>query len=326
MPLQLGIGLTANPRTRPVVDGRAKADGIDLIPTVLHPSELFWRQLHFAEFAVSEMSVSSLMIAKCRGDDRFVGLPIFTTRIFFHAGILVRRDAGIATPVDLKGKRVGIPEYQQTAALWIRGALLHEFGVAPQDMEFWMERPPARSHGGATGFKAPSGVTIRTIPDDKSIGSMMIANELDAALFYLVDANPIDRSKVDLGRHPDIKWLFPDRIAETVRYYRKTGLYPINHMMVVRKDVADKEPWVVLNVLKAFNQANDIAEAERIEQLEYHLNTGLLSGDGATRIVRHGVAANRKIIETIAQYSLEQGLTPRLVKLEELFSPNTMES
>jgi len=326
MPLQLSIGLTANPRTWPILDGKVKADGIELIPTTLHPSELFWRQLHFAEFAVSEMSVSSLMIAKCRGDERFVGLPVFTARMFFHAGILVRRNARIETPADLKGKRVGIPEYQQTAALWIRAVLQHEFGVVPQDMEFWMERSAARSHGGATGFKAPAGVTIHTIPNEKNIGSMMLAGELDAALFYLVDANPIDRSKVDLGRHPDIKWLFPDRTAETVRYYRKTGLYPINHMMVVRKDVADRDPWVVLNVLKAFNRANDIAESERLEQVEYHLATGLLSGDAHTQIVRHGVGANRKTIETIAQYSLEQGLTPRLVKLEELFAANTMDS
>jgi 4,5-dihydroxyphthalate decarboxylase len=324
--LQLSIGLTSNPRTWPILDGRVKVDGIDLIPTVLHPSELFWRQLHFAEFAVSEMSVSSLMIAKCRSDDRFVGLPIFTTRMFFHAGILVRRNAGIETPADLKGKRVGIPEYQQTAALWIRGALQHEFGVAPKDMEFWMERPATRSHGGATGFKAPPGVTIHTIPDEKNIGSMMLTDELDAALFYLVDANPIDRSKVDLAQDPKIKWLFPDRTAETVRYYRKTGFYPINHMMVVRKDIADKEPWVVLNILKAFNRANGIADAERLEQVEYHLATGLLSGDARTQVVRHGVAANRKTIERIAQYSLEQGLTPRLVKLEELFAVNTMDS
>jgi 4,5-dihydroxyphthalate decarboxylase len=324
--LQLSIGLTANPRTWPVIDGKAKADGIDLIPTVLHPSELFWRQLHFAEFAISEMSVSSLMIAKSRGDDRFVGLPVFTTRRFFHAGILVRRNAGIEKPADLKGKRVGVPEYQQTAALWVRGVLQHEFGVAPKDMEFWMERSPARSHGGATGFKAPPGVIIHTIPDDKNIGSMMLSSELDAALFYLVDANLIDRSKADLERHPDIKLLFPDPVAESVRYFRKTDLFPINHTMVVRRDIAEREPWVVLNVLKAFNRANDIADAERTAHVEYHLATGLLAGDAKTPVLRHGVAANRKTLEAIAQYSTEQGLTPRIIKAEELFAPNTLDS
>ncbi len=132
MNLQLSIGITNNPRTWPIIDGTVKPEGIDLIPTVLHPSELFWRQLYFSEFAVSEMSCSSFIIAVACGDTRFVGLPIFTTRRFFHTSILVRREAGIETPADLKGKRVGVPEYQQTAALWARGVLQHEFGVAPQ--------------------------------------------------------------------------------------------------------------------------------------------------------------------------------------------------
>ncbi len=326
MPLQLSIGITSNPRTWPIIDGTVKPEGIELIPTVLHPSELFWRQLHFSEFAVSEMSVSSFTILRARGDARFVGLPVFTTRMFFHSGILVRHDAGIETPADLKAKRVGIPEYQQTAALWIRGVLQHEFGVLARDMEFFMERPPAKSHGGATGFKAPPGVTIHTIPDDKSIGSMMMSGELQAALFYLPKTNLIDRSTANLAAHKDVKYLFPDRVAENQRFLRKTGLYPINHMTVVRADVAQREPWVVLNLLKAFDRANEIAEAQRLEHVEYHLATGLLSGDARRTLIRHGVAANRKVIETITQYSHEQSLTPRIVEIEELFAPSVMDS
>jgi len=326
MNLQLSIGITNNPRTWPILDGRVKPDGIDLIPTVLHPSELFWRQLHFAEFGASEMSISSFLIATARGDERFVGVPIFTTRKFYHAGILVRRKAGIEKPADLKGKRIGVPEYQQTAALWARGVLQHEFGVEAKDMEFWMERPPARSHGGATGFKPPSGVVVHTIPDDKSIGSMMLTGELDAAIHYIVDRNLVDRSQADLEHHPDIKFLFPDPVAEGVRFYRKTGLFPINHQAVVRRDIADKEPWVVLNLLKAFIQANEIAHAQRVAHTEYHIATGLLSGDSRPPVVQHGVKANRKVVETIAQYSHEQGLTPRRVKLEELYAPSAMDS
>src|SRR5512134_376255 len=178
MNLQLSIAMASNPRTWPVFDGRVKPDGIDLIASRVHPSELFWRQLRFAYFDVSEMSFSSLMMAKTRGDERWVGVPVFTTRKFYHAAILVRRKAGIASPADLKGKRVGVPEYQQTAALWTRGALQHEFGVEPKDMEFWMERNPEHSHGGATEFKAPPGVTIHQIPLGKDIGSMMLSGEL----------------------------------------------------------------------------------------------------------------------------------------------------
>jgi 4,5-dihydroxyphthalate decarboxylase len=326
MNLQLSIGITSNPRTWPIIEGKVKPDGIDLIPTVLHPSELFWRQLHFAEFGASEMSISSYLITLSRGDDRFVGVPIFTTRRFYHANILVRRKAGIDKPADLKGKRVGVPEYQQTAALWARGVLQHEFGVEPKDMEFWMERPPERSHGGATGFKPPPGVTVHTIAHDKSIGSMMLAGELDATIHYIVDRNLVDRSQADLESHPDIKFLFPDPAAEGIRYYRKTGLLPINHQAVVRRDIAEKEPWVALNLLKAFTRANEIANAQRVAHVEYHLATGLLAGDARTPVVQHGVKANRKVVETIAQYSHEQGLTPRRVKLDELYAPSVLES
>jgi 4,5-dihydroxyphthalate decarboxylase len=326
MNLQLSIGITNNPRTWPILDGTVKPDGIDLIPTVLHPSELFWRQLHFAEFAVSEMSCSSYMIVTGQNDQRFVGLPIFTTRRFYHTHILVRRQAGIETPADLKGKRVGVPEYQQTAALWARGVLQHEFGVQPKDIEFWMERTPDKSHGGATGFKPPPGVTVNQIPADKSLGSMLLAGELDAALHYLSGNNLVDRSRADLINHPDFKYLFPDSAAEGIRYYRKTGIFPINHQAVVRRDIYEKEPWVAQNILKAFIAANDVANARRQQHVDYHLAAGLLSGDAKTPVVRHGVKANRKVIETIAQYSLEQGLTQRLIKIDELYAPNVLES
>ena len=162
--------------------------------------------------------------------------------MFYHTDILVRNDAKIDKPADLKGKRVGVPEYQQTAALWVRGVLENEFGVAPSDMEFWMERNPAKSHGGATGFKPPPGVTVNQIPEDKSIGSMMVSGELDAVMFYLVDPNLIDRSTVDLHNHPDIKPLFPDPLAEGVRYYKKTGIFPINHGMVIKREIAEQHP------------------------------------------------------------------------------------
>jgi 4,5-dihydroxyphthalate decarboxylase len=328
MRLQFSIGLTSNPRTWPIIDGQITPDAIDLVPTALHPSELFWRQLRFAEFDVAEMSVSSLMMAKSKGDDRFVGIPVFTTRRFFHTGILVRRAAKIETPADLKGKRVGVPEYQQTAALWARGVLQHEFGVAPKDMEFWMERPPSHSHGGATGFVPPPGVTVNRIPLDKSIGSMMLAGELDAVLFYLVDPNLIDRSTADLWNHPDVKTLFPDPLAEGIRYYRKTGLYPINHGMVIRRELAEKHPWAVLNILKAFEHANAAANRQRVEHSEYHIETGLLPADARKSlqvpIISHGIASNRAVLETVAQYSMEQGLTPRLMRLDELFAASAM--
>ena len=155
MNLQLSIAMADNPRTRPILEQKVKPDGIDLICTRLHASELFWRQLRFGDFDVSEMSLSSLMMAVAGGDDRFVGIPVFSTRRMFQVGVLVRNDRGIDKPDDLKGKKMGVPEYQQTAALWTRGYLQHEYGIHPRDMEFWMERNddgepgPAMEHPGS---------------------------------------------------------------------------------------------------------------------------------------------------------------------------------
>src|SRR6202158_3588585 len=150
--LELSIALSDNERTRPLPEGLVVPQGIKLVPTMVHPSEMFWRQLKFAEFDVSEMSMSSLVISTARGPTPWVALPVFTTREFFHTRILVRSDAGIAAPADLSGKRVGVPEYQQPAAIWGRGTLENEFGVRPRDIEFFMERVADKSHGGATGF------------------------------------------------------------------------------------------------------------------------------------------------------------------------------
>jgi 4,5-dihydroxyphthalate decarboxylase len=329
MRIQLSLACASNPRSWPILDGTVKPDGIDLVPTVLHPSEMFWRQIRFAEFDVSEMSFSSLMMANAGGDERWVGLPIFTTRRFFHTGILVRRGAGIEKPADLKGKRVGVPEYQQTAALWARGVLQHEFGVAPTEMEFFMERVPSHSHAAGVGFKAPPGVTINQIPIEKSIGGMMLSGELDAVLHYLSHRNLVDRSRADLDGHPDIKTLFPDVVAEGARYYKKTGLYPINHGMVVKREIAEKHPWVALNLLKAFEEANALANAQRMEHVDYHVAAGQVPAETVKAlrapVLHHGIKANRNILETAAQYSLEQGLTPRLMKLDEVFAKSTMD-
>ena len=330
MNLALSLGMAANPRTWPIFDGRVKADGIDLLPSPVFPSELFWRQLKFGDFDVSEMSLSSLMMAVAAGRSdqqrRWVGLPVFTTRKLFHTEILVRRASGIEKPADLKGRRVGVPEYQQTAALWTRGALEHEFGVRAADMEWWMERVPSHSHRAAVGFDAPPGVTIRQVPAEENLGTMILAGKIDAIVHYIVNANLVDRSTADLWRHPDIRPLFPDPLAEGVRYYRKTGLLPINHGMVVKREIVERHPWVILNLLKAFERANAIAERERVEHAQYHIATGLVDAQNlAIPLVEHGVKANRKVLVSAAQYSQEQGLTPRRVELEELFAQSTLD-
>jgi 4,5-dihydroxyphthalate decarboxylase len=326
--LALSIALSDNPNTRPLIEGAVAPEGIALTPTVVHPSEMFWRQLKFGDFDVSEMSMSSLVISTSRGPTPWIALPVFTTREFFHTRILVRADAGIAAPADLRGKRVGVPEYQQTAAIWTRGALENEFGVAPREMEFFMERGD-KSHGGATGFKPPPGVTVNQIPASTNIGEMLTRGELDATLLYLTNPNLVDRSRIDLSADKRIRTLFPDRAAEGRRYYAKTGLYPINHTVVVRRTLVEQHPWIALNLYAAFASARAAALRGGETALVSHFETGIL-GDDVKRALAadpmaYGVKATRKALETIAEYVHAQGLAERRVKIEELFAPQTLD-
>jgi 4,5-dihydroxyphthalate decarboxylase len=326
--LQLSLICSNNDRTRPIIDGSVKPDGIDFAVTVAHPSEMFWRQLSFEEFDVSEMSMSSFLILVAGGDKRWVALPIFTSRTFFHTGPIVRTDSGIDGPADLKGKRIGVPEYQQTAALWARGVLQHEFGVNPMDMEWWMERTEERSHGGHTGFTPPPGLRFNRIPPDKSLATMLLNDELDASLLYIAETNLVDRSGVDLRGNPAIKNLFPDPAAEGVRYFQKTGIFPINHGVVVRRSLLEEHPWVAINIYKAFLEAKDRVNQRAKELASVYFALGLLPPEKRSGLNQdpypYGITANRKVLETIAAYSHEQGLTPRLVGLDEVFAPSTM--
>jgi 4,5-dihydroxyphthalate decarboxylase len=327
--LSLSIALSDNPNTRPLIDGDVTAQGISLTPTAIHPSEMFWRQLRFAEFDVSEMSMSSLLIATAHGVTPWVALPVFTTREFFHTRILVRADAGIAAPADLKGKRVGVPEFQQTAAIWGRGVLENEFAVRPRDMEFFMERVADKSHGGATGFKPPAGVTVNQIPASTNIGEMLVSGQLDATLLYLTDRNLVDRSRIDLGADKRVRPLFPDRAAEGRRYYAKTGIYPINHTVVIRRSLVEQHPWIALNMYSAFAAARAQVLRAGSTALASHLETGAVGDDVrkalATDPMAYGVTATRKVLETIADYVHAQGLTDRRVMIEELFAPVAMD-
>jgi len=327
--LQLSLIMGSNDRSRPVLDGSVKPDGIELTSTVAHPSEIFWRQLRFQEFDVSEMSLSSLFMAMAHGNRDWIALPIFTSRRFFHTWSWVRTDSGIHQPQDLKGKRVGVPEYQQTAALWSRGVLKHEFGVEPADIDWWMERTEERSHGGATGFQPPAGVRFNRIPGDQSIGTLLADGKLDATLLYLTDNNLVDRSRITLEGNPDFRLLFPNPAAEGRRYFEKTGIYPINHGMVVRRSIYEQHPWVALNIFNAFRQARDRSAARLRELASTHLELGLLGPEARQALAvdpyPYGVKSNQKVLETVAEYSHEQGLTPRVMQMEEIFAPSTLD-
>jgi 4,5-dihydroxyphthalate decarboxylase len=329
--LTLSLAIWPNARIRPLLDGAVEPEGIDLLISRLPPPDVFWRQLRFGEFDVSEMSLSSLLMATARGDRRWKALPVFPDRRFFHSYIMVRTGARIASPADIRGKRVGVPDYQMTAALWSRGALQHEFGVAPSDLDWYMERSAEWSHAAATGFEPPKGLRFRHLGADQSIAGMMIAGELDVALVYipglLGGPTMIDRSK-ELLPPEHARPLFGDREAETARYFSKMGFIPMNHCVVVKADVLERHPWVAVNLYKAFLDAKETARQQLGDALRPARETGLLPAAAAAGVQAdlfpYGVRANQQALTTLAAYSHEQGLTPRKVGLDEVFAETVM--
>jgi 4,5-dihydroxyphthalate decarboxylase len=333
--LSLGFISAFNERVEPLMNGTIEANGTELIPTYSHPAETFWRQLKFHEFEVSEMSMSSYLIARSQGAD-MIALPVFPSRRLFQTELSYHVDSGIKQPGDLVGKRLGVAEYQQTAALWIRGILEHDFEVSQYRIHWYMERSEEMSHGAATGFKPPAGISFNRIAPSKSLASTLVNNELDVAHIaspWVLRANALDRSSriTGGGDWSKVKALFPDRIAEGARFFRKHGFLPVNHTYIVRGDIYQKHPWVAASLYDGFVRAKALAGEQLLEQIpsalvfgeEYLSMTCATVGDDP---FPYGIKANAAMLDTIIGYSHEQGLTPRKMKVEELFASETLDS
>jgi 4,5-dihydroxyphthalate decarboxylase len=324
-----------NERVEPLMDGTIALDGIDLISTYSHPAETFWRQLKFHEFELAEMSMSSYLIARSQGAD-MIALPVFPSRRLFQTELSYHVDSGIRHPENLAGKRLGVAEYQQTAALWIRGILDHDFGVSQYKIHWYMERSEEMSHGAATGFKPPAGISFNRIAGNKSLASTLVNNELDVAHIaspWVLRANALDRSSRISGGGDwrKVKALFPDRMAEGARFFKKHGFLPVNHTYIIRGDIYRKHPWVAAELYDGFVRAKALAREKLIEQVpsalifgeEYFSMTCDTLGEDP---FPYGIKANAAMLDTIIGYSHEQGLTPRKMKVEELFAPETLDS
>jgi 4,5-dihydroxyphthalate decarboxylase len=332
--LILGFISAFNERVEPLMNGTVKAEGIEVIPTYSHPAETFWRQLKFGEFEVAEMSMSSFLIAKSQGAD-MVALPVFPSRRLFQTELSYHLESGITKPEDLADKRLGVAEYQQTAALWIRGILEHDFGVSQYKIHWHMERSEEMSHGGATGFKPPEGISFQRIAPNKSLVSTLIDQELDVAHVaspFVLQANTLDRSSRIVGKNDwsKIRPLFPDRMAEGARFYKQHGFLPVNHAYIIRGDIYRKYPWVAFNLYSGFVKAKALAREKLLERIpsalffgaEYLAMTRGMIGEDP---FPYGVKANQAMLDTITSYSHEQGLTPRKMKPEELFAESTLD-
>ena len=315
--LQLSLAYGRNARNAAVLDGTVKIEGVDLLVSEVHAAELFWRQFERAEFDVSELSISSLLISIDHGAPEYVGIPVFSSRTFFHTRMLVSADSGIERPEDLVGKRIGIPEYQQTGALWVRQALQDEFGVAPGQMEWWMGRSKNFSHGGSTDFRVPDGVTMHYVSEDDDLGSMILRGDLDALGMY-VRNTLVDRSTVDLESDGRVRTLFPDPVAESIRYFEKTGIYPINHTLAIRRSLVEKYPWLPQNLYNAFAESKRIGEARLRADAADYVVAGAMT-IGASDVMPYGYVANTHVLDTLRRCSFEQGLTSRVIEPGEVW-------
>ena len=321
----VSLTLAMNPydRVRPLIDGEVRIEGVEL-DYVGFPGgvDVFYDQLKFNRYDVSEMSISSFFRARQQGWG-YRMLPVLHNRNFYYTQILIRRGSGIRQdhPEDLLGKRVGVADYQQSAALWTRGILQHEFNVQPRDMIWYMERAERFSHGGASKFTPPEGVEFHYATTD--LGTMFQRGELDAAVTYL-SGSSMDRPKANLRDHPDYGLLFQDPEAEGLRYFLAHGVFPPQHTTVIRDSVVREHPWIARVLVQAFERSKKLA-LERVYRQPPSLVAFAWAALRRQRAVMgddpypYGLRANARAIDMVQTFSVEQGLTPGKQPWTEVF-------
>jgi 4,5-dihydroxyphthalate decarboxylase len=312
-------------RTRAIKDGRVRVEGCDVTYIPLEPEEVFHRTFKFQEFDVSELSFSSYLRITDAGKSDFVGIPAFVSRIFRHSGIYIRTDRGITKPEDLKGKRIGVPEYQITAVVWQRGIMQDEYGIKPIDIKWRQGGQEEPGRGERTPLAPIPGLDLQTIPTDKTLSGMLEAGELDA-LFTARAPSCFMRGAANVGR------LFPDTRAVEQAYYKKTGMFPIMHLVGLRKSLAEKYPWMPVSLYKAFLEAKHLAMHDVCDVNALAVTLPWLEAEAreTMRLMgndywRYGVEENKGEIEALTRYAHEQGLVQKRLKPEDLFARSTFE-
>ena len=323
--LALSVAVGDYDRTRPLVDGSVPIDGVDPVVMTLEPEEIFFRAFRHAEFDICELSLSSFAIKTARGDCAYVGVPVFPSRAFRHTAIYVRTDRGIRSPADLVGRKIGTPEYQLTACVWAR-ALLEEGGVRRGDVR-WVQgglEQPGRPE--KVAFALPADVRIEPAPEGASLSGLLEAGEIDGIVA------PRAPSCHDRG-HSHVGWLFADPTAAAREYFSRTGIFPIMHLVGVRRSLAERHPWLPSAVFKAFERAKAVALARLGDSSAAKVTLPFVEEQlKAARALMgrdfwsYGAGANRGVLESFLEHHHAQGLTPRLIAVEELFHPGTLET
>lgn len=312
-------------RTKAIFSGRVQMEGVDLVPLALQAEECFHRAFKFAEFDICELSMSSHMATVSRGENAYIGVPAFVSKVFRHSGIYIRTDRGIDKPEDLQGKTIGVPEYQITANVWIRGIFQDDYGLKPEQVH-WRRggiEEPGRDE--RSPIKLPPNVDLQQVASTKTLSGMLENGEIDAMISARAPSC-FDRRAPNVGR------LFTDFKKAEQDYFKRTGIFPIMHLIGIRKSLVEQYPWLPVTVYNAFLQAKNIAVKELNELAQLMVNLPwVVDHYNETRKIMgedfwsYGFNENRKQMETFARYHHEQGLSGRKVAAEELFAPSTFD-
>jgi 4,5-dihydroxyphthalate decarboxylase len=297
---------------RALKEGTVEPDGIELtILTDMDSTTRHWRFLRNRDFDMAETSCSSYIVARDQGAP-FTALPVFLHRRFRHGFVFINTAKGISKPTDLIGRKVGVKSFQVTAGHWMRGILEHEYGVPHKAIEWFAELDED------VDFTPLADLRLTRLPHDKSVEAMLSEGEIDALIHS-------DIIKPLLDNDPRVGRLWPDYKTEEIRYYQKTGIFPIMHVMGIKQEIVNRHPWVAINMFQAFEKSKALAMQRlnnpRIVPLAWYSaaweeQQRLLGPDPW----EYGLTdKNRHTLATIAGYSYEQGLTKRKWTPDELF-------
>ncbi len=313
-------------RTRPIMENRVRFDGIDLNYLNLVVEEIFFRQMRHHEFDVSEMSFSSYLVSRFEASPPFIAIPVFPSRSFRHSGIYIHTNSGIQAPEDLIGKRIGCAEYQLTANVWIRGLLNDEYGVTPSSyltLTGGLEQPGRIEKAGVS---LPPGIQTEDIGPTRTLSEMLDRGEIDA-LF-----TPRAPSSFS-GGSANVRRLFEDTYTAEREYYQRTKIFPIMHLVAIRREVYEENPWVAQSLFKGFVEARRMADQDLHETaalkvmlpwlIRHVADTEEIMGQD---FWTYGYESNREVVNRLLRYHHEQGLSPRQLTGEEIFAPETLES
>jgi 4,5-dihydroxyphthalate decarboxylase len=313
-------------RTRALADGRVRPEGIELNYLDLPVEETFFRMLRHREFDVAEMSLSSYVVSLFRKPQPFIAIPVFPSRFFRHSSIYIHAAAGIRKPKDLIGKRVGNPEYQMTAPVWIRGILADHYGVPVKSVTYFSggEEEPNRPE--KLKLDLPPDIRVERIGAKQTLSAMLASGEIDALYTARM---PSSFARGD-GK---VKRLFENYVEVEKKYFGETGIFPIMHTVAIRREVYEKNRWIAQSLTKALTaaQRETYADLYQTAALKVMLPWLIAHVEDTRREMGmdfwpYGLEANRKTLSTFLRYSHEQGLSKRSLQPEDLFAPEALES